>query len=84
MIEAIPPGMVLILGALLVPLLSGHTRQAYMLLLPLLGFVQVLLLPADFVSSVRMFGYELTLVRVGNVQVVKVLGANAIEIKIQS
>ena len=64
MIEAIPPGMILILGALLVPLLSGRTRQAYMLLLPLLGFVQVLLLPADFVSSVRMFGYELTLVRV--------------------
>ncbi|MCS5635099.1 MAG: Na(+)/H(+) antiporter subunit D [Myxococcota bacterium] len=56
--------MVLILGALLVPLLSGRARQAYMLLLPVLGFVQVLLLPADFVSSVRMFGYELTLVRV--------------------
>ncbi len=64
MIEAMPPGMVLILGALLVPLLSGRARQAYMLLLPVLGFVQVLLLPADFVSSVRMFGYELTLVRV--------------------
>ena len=64
MIEALPPGMVLILGALLVPLLSGRARQAYMLLLPVLGFVQVVLLPADFVSSVQMFGYELTLVKV--------------------
>jgi len=64
MIEAIPPGMVLILGALLVPLLSGRLRQAYMLLLPVLGFAQVWLLPAGFVSSVQMFGYELTLVRV--------------------
>ena len=64
MIEALPPGMVLILGALLVPLLSGRARQAYMLLLPVLGFVQVVLLPAGFVSSVQMFGYELTLVKV--------------------
>lgn len=64
MIEAAPPGMIMILGALLVPLLSGWVRQAYMLALPVLGFIQIALLPLGFVSSVEMFGYELTLVRV--------------------
>jgi multicomponent Na+:H+ antiporter subunit D len=64
MIEAAPPGMILILGALVVPLLGGWVRKAYMLLLPILGFLQVALLPADFVWAFQAFGYELILVRV--------------------
>ncbi len=64
MIEAVPPGMILILGALAVPLLGGWVRKVYMLALPVLGFLQVVLLPADFLWTVQMFGYELTLVRV--------------------
>jgi multicomponent Na+:H+ antiporter subunit D len=64
MIEGAPPGLILILGAVLVPLLRGRVRQAYMLVLPVLGFVQVAMLPVGFVYSVQMFNYELTLVRV--------------------
>ncbi|HIF95846.1 MAG TPA: Na(+)/H(+) antiporter subunit D [Myxococcales bacterium] len=64
MIEAVPPGMILILGALAVPVLGGWVRKVYMLALPVLGFLQVVLLPADFLWTVQMFGYELTLVRV--------------------
>ena len=64
MIEALPPGVILILGALVVPLLRGRLRQGWMLVLPVLGFAQVVLLPDDFVWSLQMFGYELTLVRV--------------------
>ena len=64
MIDLVPPGGILILGALLVPLLRGRLRQAYMLALPVLGFAQVLMLPSSFVWSVQMFGYDLTLVRV--------------------
>lgn len=64
MIEAVPPGMILILGALAVPVLGGWVRKVYMLALPVLGFLQVVLLPADFLWTVQMFGYQLTLVRV--------------------
>jgi len=64
MIESLPPGLVLILGALGIPLLRGRWRQGYMLALPVLAFAQVALLPLGFVSTVSMFGYELTLVRV--------------------
>lgn len=64
MIDLVPPGAVMVLGALLVPLLRGRVRQAYMLALPVLGFVQVVMLPSTFVWSIQMFGYDLTLVRV--------------------
>lgn len=64
MIDLVPPGGILILGALLVPLFRGRLRQAYMLALPVLGFAQVLMLPSGFVWSIQMFGYDLTLVRV--------------------
>ena len=40
-----PPGLILILGALLVPLLRGHLRNAYMLALPIVGFWGLLTIP---------------------------------------
>ena len=64
MIESIPPGMLLVLGALAVPLLRGRLQQAYMLALPILGMLQVFLLPNGFDWSLEFFGYSLTLVRV--------------------
>ena len=64
MIEILPPGMILFFGALVIPLLRGRVRQAYMLALPVLGLAQLALLPLGFVSTLGMFSYELTLVRV--------------------
>ena len=39
----IPPGLILIVGALLFPFIRGNMRSAYMLLLPLLGIWQLFL-----------------------------------------
>ena len=64
MIESIPPGMLLMIGALAVPFLHGRVKRAYMLALPVLGIVQVALLPNGFDWSLQLFGYSLTLVRV--------------------
>lgn len=64
MIESIPPGMLLMIGALAVPFLHERVRRAYMLALPVLGIVQVALLPNGFDWSLQLFGYSLTLVRV--------------------
>ena len=63
MIEALPPGMVLILGAFLVPLIRGRAKSAFMLLLPVLGATQLWMLPDDFTLTAQVFGYDLTLVR---------------------
>ncbi len=41
MIADLPPGLILILGAILVPFLPGRLRQLYMLALPLLAGLQL-------------------------------------------
>lgn len=64
MIEQLPPGMILFLGALLIPLLRGRVLQAYTLLLPVLGFLQVWALPPGHTSTLAFFSYELELIRV--------------------
>ena len=64
MIDSFPPGWLLIFVGLLVPLFRGRLRSAYMLLLPALGFLQLLLLPHGELLQVSIFDYSLTPVRV--------------------
>ncbi|MDP6686696.1 MAG: Na(+)/H(+) antiporter subunit D [Acidobacteriota bacterium] len=64
MIDSFPPGWLLIFGGLLVPLFRGRVRSAYMLLLPALGFIQLLLMPEGELLQVSIFDYSLTPVRV--------------------
>ncbi len=64
MIANLPPGLVLIVGGLLLPLVPARARNAFMLLLPVLGFWQMLSLPADAALSIEAFGVSLELLRV--------------------
>lgn len=64
MIDSLPPGWLLILGGLLIPLLRGRARSAYMLLLPVLGFLQLLAISHGDLLQVSIFDYSLTPVRV--------------------
>jgi len=64
MIEQLPPGLLLVLGALLLPLLPGALRPVVSVALPLLGLAQVWLLPSDAQLVVNAFGYDLELLRV--------------------
>ena len=41
MIASLPPGFILILGGLLAPLVPARARPAYMLALPVLGFIHL-------------------------------------------
>ena len=59
-----PPGVLLIAGALLVPLLRGRALQAYLVGLPLLSAWQLWSLPRDLVLEASLFDYTLELVRV--------------------
>lgn len=65
-----PPGLVLILGALLVPLVRGHLRNAYMLALPIVGFWGLLTIPEGTHFAFQVFGYTLTPVRVDKLSLV--------------
>ena len=60
---SLPPGLILVLGALVVPFLSGPAKKAWMLLLPLVGLAQIWLLPIDFSWTIDALGYQLELVR---------------------
>ena len=69
-LELLPPGLLLILGGLLVPVFSllghrwgGRLRAVWILLLPLAGLAHLWSLPADLTWSVRFLGYDLELVR---------------------
>jgi multicomponent Na+:H+ antiporter subunit D len=64
MIGEVSPGLILILGALVVPLLRGRLRSAYMLMLPVLAFAHLLALPHGELGHVELFDLALTTLRV--------------------
>ena len=65
-----PPGLILILGAPLVPLLRGNLRNAYMLALPIAGFWGLLTIPEGQHFVIHIFGYTLNPVRVDRLSLV--------------
>lgn len=65
-----PPGLLLILGAIIVPLLPQVVRNAYMLALPIVGFWGLLMIPEGVHFAFGIFGYTLTPVRVDGLSLV--------------
>jgi multicomponent Na+:H+ antiporter subunit D len=63
-IAEISPGLTLIGGSLLIPLLRGRLRSAYLVLLPLLGLAHLSLLSMGEFGTVQFLGQKLVLLRV--------------------
>ena len=59
-----PPGLLLIVGAILVPFIKGNLRSVYMLVLPLLGILQLMALEPGTFGTMSTYGVELTHVRI--------------------
>jgi multicomponent Na+:H+ antiporter subunit D len=70
MIGDLPPALVLILGALLVPLLRGPIRAGYVLLLPVLSLLHLISLPSGTSWQVEVFHYQLALVRIDDLSLI--------------
>ncbi len=64
MISWVHPGLILILGSLLIPFLRGRVKQGYMLLLPVLGFISVLAMHEGTYGVYHFLGQEIVLGRV--------------------
>ncbi len=64
MIASLPPGSILILGALLIPLLRGRLLRAWLLALPVASFLHLLSQPAGTLVELPFFDLQLILVRV--------------------
>lgn len=60
----LPPALIIVVGALLIPILRGKLRSTYMLLLPVVGFWNLLQLPEGNSWDLSLFGQTLSLLRV--------------------
>ncbi|MCP4189676.1 MAG: Na(+)/H(+) antiporter subunit D [Planctomycetaceae bacterium] len=66
----LPPGSLLILGALLLPFLQGKARQGWMLLLPVISMLHLVSLPNDMRWETSLMGLSLTPIRVDRLSLV--------------
>ena len=64
MIGEISPGLILIIGALFVPLLRARARSAFMLLLPVAAFVYLIGLPHGEFGQVQFLRLQIVTLRV--------------------
>ena len=63
-INLLPPGLVLVLGALAIPFLKGRVKQAWMLALPVFVFIGLLKLPMGTFWTTEFIGFDLIFGRV--------------------
>lgn len=70
MSSAFPPFLILIAGALVVPFLKGKAKGGWMLLLPVLSFVNLLALPEGQHWVANFFGYDLVFGRVDRLSLI--------------
>lgn len=55
----VPPATIFIFGALLVPFTKGKWKSAYLLLIPVIGFINLISIPEGTHWVVRFLGYDL-------------------------
>jgi multicomponent Na+:H+ antiporter subunit D len=70
MIGNLSPGLILIVGALVVPLLRGRWRDGYMLALPVVAFAHLLALPYGEFGQVQTLDLTLVTLRVDRLSAV--------------
>jgi multicomponent Na+:H+ antiporter subunit D len=64
MIDTVPPALIFIIGALLVPFIKGKWKSAYMLLIPVIGFINLIKIPEGTHWVVTFLDYDLVFGRV--------------------
>ncbi|MDL1969376.1 MAG: Na(+)/H(+) antiporter subunit D [Candidatus Desulfofervidaceae bacterium] len=61
MIKPIPPAAIYLIGALIIPFLKGRIKKAYLLLIPILAFIDLLSLQPGTFWTYRFLDYQLVL-----------------------
>ena len=70
MIKAIPPALIFILGAMLIPFLRGKVKQIYMLMIPVVAFLDILYLTPGTSWVYNFLGYDLIFCKVDKLSLV--------------
>ena len=66
----LPPALIYIVGALFIPLFKGKTKAAYMLLLPVLAFLDIFQLPEGKSCIIGFLDYQLIFCRVDRLSLI--------------
>ncbi len=61
--SSIHPALILLFGSLLLPLLRGNARKTWLILIPVIGFINLLGIDVGTVRSITFMGYELEVLR---------------------
>jgi len=64
MIDTVPPVAIFIVGALMVPFIKGRWKSAFLLLIPVVGFINLIHIPEGTHWVVRFLDYDLVFGRV--------------------
>jgi multicomponent Na+:H+ antiporter subunit D len=64
MIDTVPPALIFIIGGLLVPFIKGKWKSAYMLLIPVVGFINLISIPEGTHWVVRFLEWDLVFGRI--------------------
>jgi multicomponent Na+:H+ antiporter subunit D len=64
MISTVPPAFIFIIGGLLVPFIKGKWKSAYLLLMPVIGFINLISIPEGTHWVVRFLDWELVFGRI--------------------
>lgn len=70
MINPVPPAAIFIIGAFLIPLLRGRLKSVYLLLLPIVSFINLINIPEGTHWVVRFLDYELVFGKVDRLSLV--------------
>lgn len=70
MINAVPPALIFIIGALLIPVLRGKFKSAYLLMLPVLSLMNFLNVPEGNHWGISFLSYNLVLCRIDRLSMV--------------
>ena len=70
MTNSLPPAFIFIIASLLVPFLKGKVKSAYLLAIPVVGFLNLLQMPEGIGLQLPFLEYSLTMVRVDRLSMV--------------
>ena len=70
MTSSLPPAFIFILAALLVPFLKGRVKSAYLLLIPVAGFINLLQIPEGVSLTLPFLDYTLIMLKADRLSMV--------------
>ncbi|MFH1156728.1 MAG: Na(+)/H(+) antiporter subunit D [Pseudomonadota bacterium] len=66
----LPPALIFIIGAILIPFIQGRAKAAFMLMLPVIVFVMLLNLPMGNIWVSQFWGYKIIMGRIDKLSMV--------------